>query len=236
MSLEQLRLNQPERRLALVQEYYEQHHRQNRDITQAKDDQKKVVFFNEQLEDFVRQREVSGSAALTGMDLGCRGGALTRQLCPRIQWSGVDIDRNAVKLANANGIPCCEMEITTAIDFKDQSFDVVALTEVLEHLPYPDISVREIHRILKKGGAFLGSVPLDYHLHRRWSVMRGNRLTGDATHLHHFSFQELDELLRQHFEQVVYRPLRGTAARYPGWGLSWRHFVRDIAWVARNPR
>jgi SAM-dependent methyltransferase len=78
------------------------------------------------------------------------------------------------------------MDITTAIDFKDRSFDVAVLTEVLEHLPYPTISVREARRILKPRGAFLGSVPLDYHLHRRWAVMRGGRLTGDPTHLHHF--------------------------------------------------
>ena len=233
MNLEQLRMHQPERRLALVQEFYEQHHHQNRDISQAKDDKKKAAFFNEKLADFVRQR---GTAELTGMDLGCRGGAMTRQLCPQIQWHGVDIDRNAIKLANKNGIPCCQMDITTAIDFREQSFDVVVLTEVLEHLPYPAISIREIRRILKLGGIFLGSVPLDYHLHRRWSVMRGNRLTGDPTHLHHFSFQELDDLLHQHFEQVAYSPLRGTAARHPGWHLPWKHFVRDIAWVARDPR
>jgi 2-polyprenyl-3-methyl-5-hydroxy-6-metoxy-1,4-benzoquinol methylase len=236
MNLEQLRMNRPERRLALVQEFYEQHHRQNRDITQAKDDKKKAAFFNEQFADFVRRRSAEGAAELMGMDLGCRGGAMTRQLCPQIRWHGVDIDRNAIQLANESGIPCCEMEITTAIDFRDQSFDVVVLTEVLEHLPFPTISIREIRRILKPGGAFLGSVPLDYHLHRRWSVMRGNRLTGDPTHLHHFSFQELDDLLCQHFQQVCYRPLRGTAARHPGWNLPWKHFVRDIAWFARDPR
>jgi len=235
-TLEQLRLNQPGRRLELVQEFYEQHHRQNRDITKAKDDAKKVSFFNDYLTGFARRRAAQGSAALTGVDLGCRGGALTRQLCPQIRWHGVDIDRNAIALANQSGIPCCQMEITTAIDFQDRSFDAVVLTEVLEHLPYPAISVREVSRILKPDGAFLGSVPLDYHLHRRWAVLRGGRLTGADTHLHHFSFGELDELLHRHFQQVSYRPLRGTAARHPGWRLSWHHFVRDIAWIASDPK
>jgi hypothetical protein len=32
MNLEQLRMHQPERHLTLVQEFYEQHHRQHRDI------------------------------------------------------------------------------------------------------------------------------------------------------------------------------------------------------------
>jgi SAM-dependent methyltransferase len=232
-TLDQLRLNRPERRLGLVQEFYEKHHRLNRDISQAKDDLKKVSFFNESLSASASGRK---DERLVGIDLGCRGGALTRQLCQQIKWSGADIDRNAIALAIQNGIPCCEMEITTAIDFKDRSFDVVILTEVLEHLPYPDISVTEIARILKPGGLFCGSVPLDYHFHRRWSVMRGGRLTGDPTHLHHFSFGELDGLLLKYFRKVVYQPLRGTVARHPNWKLSWHHFIRDIAWVATDPR
>lgn len=233
---EQLRLHQPQRRQALVQEFYELHHRQHRDIHQAKDDQKKASFFGDFLRDFCPRRKQEGAGELTGVDLGCRGGALTKQLQAAVQWCGVDIDRNAIQLANQNGIPCCEMDISVAIDFTDRTFDVVVMTEVLEHLPYPPITVGEVHRILRPGGAFLGSVPLDYHLHRRWAVLRGGRLTGDPTHLHHFSFTELDSLLRQYFADVAYRPLRGTAARHPNWNLSFRHFVRDIAWVAWNPR
>lgn len=236
MDLDQFRLNQPERRQTLVREFYEAHHCNHRDITQAKDDKKKARFFNEFLDDFARQRAFRGLETATGVDLGCRGGALTKQLSRQIWWNGVDIDRNAIALANQQGIPCGEMDISIAIDFKYQSFNVLVMTEVLEHLPYPTVTVREVHRILKPGGAFLGSVPLDYHLHRRWSVMRGGRLTGDATHLHHFSFGELDELLGKYFETVRYCPLRGTAARHPSWRLPYKHFVRDIAWVASNPR
>ncbi len=220
----------------MVRDFYETHHRCHRDITRAKDDKKKVAFYNRFLDEFAARRATQETEAPSGVDLGCRGGALTKQLSPAVVWHGVDIDRNAIALAQANGLPCCEMDISIALDFVDHAFDVAVMTEVLEHLPYPGISVREAHRILKPGGAFLGSVPLDYHLHRRWSVMRGGRLTGDPTHLHHFSFTELDQLLRRYFADVDYCALRGTAARHPNWKLPFEHFVRDIAWVAWNPR
>lgn len=222
-----IRLKKPERRVELVQAFYEQHHL-NRDIHDAKDREKKIRFFTE----FLSNQDIPEDAL--GVDLGCRGGALTKEFVDHLDWMG-DIDRQAIELANQSGVPCEEMDISTAIDFCDQSFYAVLLTEVLEHLPYPNITVQEVHRILKPGGVFLGSVPIDYHLHRRWAVMRGGRLTGDPTHLHHFSFPELDFLLTHYFEEVTYQPLRGTAARHPGWGLSYKHFVRDIAWIAWNP-
>jgi len=224
-----LQLAGHERRRELLQRFYESHHRDHRDIAQVKDHDKKLEFF-------VHCLRRHGIKADPGIDLGCRGGSLTRRLSDFGNWVGVDIDRQAIELANANGIPCIEADISIAIDFCDDSFDAVCATEVLEHLPYPTITVEEIHRILRKNGrsVFFGSVPLDYHLHRRVAVLRGKRLTGDPTHLRSFSFDELRELLETYFHHVEFAPLRGTKTRFR-W-LSWKHFVRDIAWFAKGPR
>src|SRR5438093_7766454 len=83
-----------------------------------------------------------------GVDLGCRGGVLT-EMVGIIRWVGVDIDPGAVQAA-LERIPCAEMDFTVGIGFQDESFDAVMMTEVLEHLPYPSITFREAHRILKK--------------------------------------------------------------------------------------
>lgn len=233
-----LLLNRPERKKELLQAYYEQHH--ERRSYDAFKDEKKIRFFRQKIAELVRD---SNSAAI---DLGCRGGALTQHLQDQARWYGIDIDRHAIARANEVGIPCIEMDISSALDLKEESFDIVLITEVMEHLPHPPITIREIHRILKKKtGIMLGSVPLDYHLHRRWSVMRGRRLEGDPTHIHHFSFTELDHLLRHYFNKVDYLPLRGALARRPWlaelFGGRFREFflrssVRDIAWVASEPK
>jgi ubiquinone/menaquinone biosynthesis C-methylase UbiE len=46
-----------------------------------------------------------------------------------------------------------------AMPFEDASFGTVVCTEVLEHVPHPDQALREIRRVLRPGGALIGSVP-----------------------------------------------------------------------------
>ena len=53
----------------------------------------------------------------------------------------------------------------TSLPFADGSFDTVLATEVLEHLPTPDLAVAEAARILKPGGKLLVTVPFCQPLH-----------------------------------------------------------------------
>ncbi len=232
---EELLLNEPNRGRRLVQEFYQQYGntRQNPayyTTIGTQHEEIKRAFYR-------RWLEVNGQDRQNlGLDVGCRGGVLTKMV-GLIRWIGVDIDPAAVEAARER-IACAEMDFTAGIGFRDESFDAVMMTEVLEHLPYPGITLSEVHRILKKnpGSAFVGSVPLDYHLHRRWKVMRGKRLSGEQLHIHHFSFNELDQLLRFYFDKVDYLPLSGTAQRHPRWRLPYNLFVRDIAWAAASPK
>ena len=229
-----LLLNEPDRGARLIREFYEQYGESQPAGYQSwgrQHEETKSAFYRQQL-------EANGLGARSlGVDVGCQGGVLIK-LVNLIDWIGVDIDERALQTARETGVRCREMDFTSAIGFRDESFDAVMMTEVLEHLPYPSISVREVHRILKKrpSSTYVGSVPLDYHLHRRWKVMRGKRLSGEQTHVHHFSFRELDLLLRFYFEKVEYLPLSGTAARHPKLGLPYNLFVRDIAWAASAPK
>jgi SAM-dependent methyltransferase len=234
---EELLLHEPGRSRRLVREFYEQYHakksaHQGRGyLRKEKYDLVKSAFYRRYLE-----AHHHGEQSV-GLDVGCRGGVIIR-LVGLVRWIGVDIDQNALNVARGQGIPCMEMDFTFDIPFRDECFDAVIMTEVLEHLPYPPIIVREVHRILKKkpDACFFGSVPLDYHLHRRWKVLRGKRLSGEQTHVHHFSFEELDRLLRFYFERVDYLPLSGTAVRFSALRLPYNLFVRDIAWAASSPK
>jgi SAM-dependent methyltransferase len=46
-----------------------------------------------------------------------------------------------------------------ALPFRDEQFDFVICTQVLEYLPDPGLAVAEIKRVLRKGGALFLSVP-----------------------------------------------------------------------------
>lgn len=230
---EELLLDEPDRRARLIREFYQQYgeKRAGYDAWGYQHEEIKTAFYRKQL-------AANGlDEQSLGVDIGCQGGVLI-EFVNLIRWVGVDIDELALQTARDAGIICREMDFTSSIGFHDDSFDAVMMTEVLEHLPYPSITVREVHRILKKkaGSSYIGSVPLDYHLHRRWKVLRGKRLSGEQTHVHHFSFHELDRLLRFYFKKVEYLPLSGTAARHPRLGLPYNLFVRDIAWAASSPK
>ena len=53
----------------------------------------------------------------------------------------------------------------TRTPMQTQSVDCILCTEVLEHLPNPQACVDEMHRLLRKDGLLLASVPFFYPVH-----------------------------------------------------------------------
>src|SRR5881392_1284555 len=130
-------LDEPDRGRRLIQEFYEQY-----DETSSykswggQHEEIKAAFYRQHLE----ANHLPGESL--GLDVGCHGGALIK-LVGRIRWFGVDVNPKALAVARASGIPCAELDFTAGIAVRDESFDALMMTEVLEHLPYPSISVRE---------------------------------------------------------------------------------------------
>ena len=52
-----------------------------------------------------------------------------------------------------------------ALPFREDTFDSILCTEVLEHLPEPLVALEEMHRVSKPGGILLLTVPLSEQLH-----------------------------------------------------------------------
>lgn len=61
----------------------------------------------------------------------------------------------------------------TSIPVPDESFDVVLCTEVLEHVPDPIATLRELTRVLRPGGRLLLSAPLGCGLHQQPYIYYG---------------------------------------------------------------
>jgi ubiquinone/menaquinone biosynthesis C-methylase UbiE len=57
-------------------------------------------------------------------------------------------------------------DITNLIEIKDESFDYVLCTEVLEHTPEPIQAIKELSRICKKGGQIIITTPFTSGLHQ----------------------------------------------------------------------
>jgi SAM-dependent methyltransferase len=94
------------------------------------------------------------------LDLGCAQGILSYFLRRRGgRWVSVDLDLENLKTTQSllkTGLLQVGTEI---LPFKDRSFDKVVSLDYLEHLDDDDLCLREIHRILKRGGELLMATP-----------------------------------------------------------------------------
>jgi len=60
-----------------------------------------------------------------------------------------------------------ECDLSQALPFCDEAFETIIISDVLEHIPNPDVIWREMSRILARGGKILLNVPFYYWLHEQ---------------------------------------------------------------------
>ena len=162
------------------------------------------------------------------LDLGCRDGTLTRYFAEGNQVLGLDVDRDALgQAATRLGIETRWADVSLSVPADDAAFDCVVAGEVIEHLPYLDVVLDEIARVLTPGGLFVGSVPNAYNLKARINVLKGEELDRDPTHLQFFSPAKLRRVLEPRFDLRELVAVRGKWA----W-LSLALFARHLAWRA----
>jgi SAM-dependent methyltransferase len=163
------------------------------------------------------------------LDLGCRDGSLARALeLPPGRTVGADIDPIALAAAvEENRLRPMLADLWSTIPLRDASVDLVVGGEVLEHVPFPADLIEEVARVLKPGGAFIGSVPNAFRLKNRLTFLSGRWFEVDPTHLRQFSPSSLDSLLSDRFARVRIRPCVGRYANY--WP---RMLGNDLVWSA----
>lgn len=95
------------------------------------------------------------------LDAGCGDGKLAQIMGEKlgVSFYGVDISKKGIELAKKIGVKAKVADLSLKIPFKDNFFDLVISTEVLEHVNDPDIFLREIYRVLKPNGKLLLTTP-----------------------------------------------------------------------------
>ncbi|MEK7504311.1 MAG: class I SAM-dependent methyltransferase [Patescibacteria group bacterium] len=95
------------------------------------------------------------------LDVGCGSGDTLIAL-KKLGWEvyGLEIDRNAIKLAKKRGLTNIKLGGYEKIeDFPDNYFDCIRLYHVIEHLPNPHHCLQLIYKKLKKGGEIVLGTP-----------------------------------------------------------------------------
>jgi SAM-dependent methyltransferase len=113
------------------------------------------------------------------LDVGCNTGPMLIPLRQRgYDVVGVDISPEDVQQAerylrehdlHSGGLSVAD---GTCLPFRDQSFDLILLIDVLEHTDHPRQIVSEAGRLLVPGGIAIATVPWAYHPYVRFTWLR----------------------------------------------------------------
>lgn len=96
------------------------------------------------------------------LDCGCFNGRRTIKMARLISTNeifGVDSNEKKINEAVNLKIKAIKGDLNKVLPFKNNYFDVVTSIHSIEHLVYPDIFVKEVHRLLKPGGKFIILTP-----------------------------------------------------------------------------
>lgn len=111
--------------------------------------------------DIVSLSDRSGQRCL---DIGFGSGILFPELSKKIEnLYGIEIHDNIAKVKKSPALSRLNLRLLKSdilnISFKDQSFDLVLCSSVLEHIPDLRRAFSEIKRVLKKDGELVLSIP-----------------------------------------------------------------------------
>lgn len=134
------------------------------------------------------------------VEIGCGSGKMLRTLAahrPQLVLSGCDL--RAPTPPPTDFAFAAVSGDSAALPYEDASFDVVAVMDVLEHVPSPADTLDEIRRILKPGGRLIAFVPVEgealgaHRLYR--SVLGSDLYARTKEHVQAFSHAELNAMI-----------------------------------------
>ncbi len=140
------------------------------------------------------------------LDVGCLGGRLSRFIMEQgNEVIGVELNPRAAEIAKARGVHVKIANLDEGLPFNDESFEIVSAGSVLEYLYDTKLFFDESHRVLKKDGILVFSVPNLNSLQNRFRVLTGEYLSdfGAYPEDHHgdqvrvFNMKKLEELCHQ---------------------------------------
>jgi SAM-dependent methyltransferase len=154
------------------------------------------------------------------LDVGCGDGGTSGVWLQAhaANYVGVNISRNAIRLARERGLDAREIEDADRLPFDADAFDLAVCIEVFEHLFAPQAAAAEILRVLSAGGLLIATVPSIAFWRRRVDLLFGRWNAGGddlgaakpwrSPHIRFFTSRQLGAMLRDvGFDEVA---VRGT--------------------------
>lgn len=160
-------------------------------------------------------KKYRGTKITSLLDIGCADGLMLNLLSQGLAISlsvGIDSSRELLK-TNLN--PDIRMIQTQAekLPFRNEEFEVIIATAVIEHLSQPTKMIQECYRLLKKGGLLIITTPVPF-----WDkIARKTGLLKEKGHQKTFSLSALKALLTsQDFKILKAEKFMFSPVGFPG--------------------
>ncbi len=171
---------------------------------------KLIANYFRNVEKLVSESGVSKLGPTKAIEIGCGEGFSTKRLAeflpPSIELEASEYVGHQIPAAQKNN-PGMRITEESVYDLTHDSdtFDLVFLLEVLEHLDYPDAGLIELKRVTKPGGYIVLGVPRE-PIWCGLNMTRGKYLKSLGNtpgHLNHWSTRNVKKYVEKHFGPVI---------------------------------
>jgi SAM-dependent methyltransferase len=164
------------------------------------------------VDSLVKACDVTERKKVKAIEIGCGEGFSTQRLRDLLPanvtlYASEFVEDLVPKAQKRNPSVKVTQESIYETKHADNSFDLIFLLEVLEHLDYPDQALQELARILKPDGYLVLGVPRE-PLWCSLNMARGTYLKNFGNtpgHLNHWSSLMLRSFMAKHFGSVLAR-------------------------------
>jgi ubiquinone/menaquinone biosynthesis C-methylase UbiE len=105
------------------------------------------------------------------------------------------------------------------LPFKDESFDRIICSEVMEHVRDDDLACRELTRVLKKNGRIAITVPTIFS-EQIYDLLTYEYYTSPGGHIRRYHPRELADIMRRNGLEI--------------YGVGFKHAFHTIWWMIRS--
>jgi len=136
-----------------------------------------------------RVEQGGGGPALNILDVGCGTGANLEVLSQFGEAAGVDVSGEALSFCQERGLTNVKQGAAETLPYEADSFDLVTGLDVVEHLDGDLAGLKEMRRVLRRGGYALLFVPAFMFL---WGVQ-----DDVSNHRRRYTLKELKRVVRE---------------------------------------
>lgn len=138
------------------------------------------------------------------LDVGCNNGLIGREMIRLSQASvdGIDINEEALEKAEEAYRKVFRRDLCgSKLEIETEKYDYIVFSDILEHLPRPDLVLRDAKKYLKDDGEVIISLPNVARFEVRLGLLFGNFdyspgiLSED--HLRFFTKQSAQKMIRE---------------------------------------